>query len=90
MAIRNPNVYEKILLVLGIVVLMMGFSFIQKISIMIGFGWELLTLIFLWLTLVTMIIILSAAENMKEELKIVAANQLEELKLLRKELRGKR
>lgn len=90
MKLRDPNVYEKILLVLGILVLMIGFSFIQKVSAVIGFGWELLFLIFAWLILVTLIIILSAAENIKEELKMVAENQLGELKLLRKELKGKK
>ena len=84
MEVRQPNFYEKILLVLGILVLIIGFSFIQKLSPAIGFGFELLLLIFTWLILVILIILLSAAENMKEELKVVATAQLEELKLLRK------
>ncbi len=89
METRNPNLYEKILLVIGILVLVIGFAFIQKISSVIGFGWELMMLIFLWLILVTLIIVLSAAENTKEELKVVANNQLNEIRLLREEFKKK-
>ncbi len=88
--VRSPNLFEKILLVIGILVLIVGFAFIQKIATAIGFGWELLMLIFLWLILVTLIIVLSATENMKEELKIVTNAELAEVRLLREEFKRKR
>ncbi len=87
---RNPNLFEKILLVIGILVLIIGFAFIQKIAIAIGFGWELLSLIFLWLILVVLIIMLSAIENMKEELKLANNIEVAELRLMREEFKRKK
>jgi len=88
--IRKPTLYEKILLIIGILVLIIGFSFIQKVAVSTGFGYELLSLIFLWLILVTLIIILSASENMKEELKVVTQAELAEVRLMRQEMKKKR
>ena len=87
---RTPNLFEKILLVIGILVMIVGFAFVQMVSSAIGFGWELISLIFMWLMLVVLIILLSATENMKEELKIVSDNQLEELRLMRQDLKRRR
>ena len=87
--VRNPNLFEKILLVIGILVLIIGFAFIQKIAAVIGFGWELLALIFLWLILVVLIIMLSAIENMKEELKMANDIEVAELRLMRQEFKRK-
>lgn len=87
---RNPNLFEKILLVIGILVLIVGFAFIQKIAIAVGFGFELLSLIFLWLTLVVLIILLSAIENMKEELKLANDIEIAELRLMRQDFKRKK
>jgi len=88
--VRNPNLFEKILLVIGILVLIVGFAFLQKIALAVGFGFELLSLIFLWLTLVVLIILLSAIENMKEELKLANDIEIAELRLMREEFKRKK
>lgn len=85
--VRNPNVFEKVLLVLGVAIVLIGYSFIYRMfkfeSLL---SWDAIHAIFLWLILIGVIIMVAVTENMKEELRIVIENQNEELKLLRKEV----
>lgn len=89
--IRTPNFFEKILLFLGIVIVLVGYGLIYKVfSITQAMTWETLIVIFLWLALIGIIILIAVSENMKEELRIVIENQLNELRLLREEIKKKR
>ena len=88
---RNPNLFEKILLVFGVFIIITTYTIIHKLIAAKGFfSFEALQTIFLWLILLVMVIMTSVNENTKEELKIVIQNQLDEIKLLRKELRKKK
>lgn len=89
---RQPNVFEKILLLIGILIVIIGYSFIHKMYLSTGMNltWDLLNVMFLWLILAVMLIQLAVNENVKEELKLVVQEHLEEIKLLRKDLTKKR
>lgn len=83
---RNPNIFEKFLLIVGIFILIVGYGFIQRaLNINQTNHWLFLQSIFLWLMLVVLIILLAVNENMKEELKLIQEEQLEEIRVLRKE-----
>ncbi|MCX8146969.1 MAG: hypothetical protein N3D84_00705 [Candidatus Woesearchaeota archaeon] len=86
---RKPNLFEKILLFIGIAVLMTGYGFIHRQVSIEGFNIYSLIAIFMWLSLVALIIIAAANENIKEELKKIAELQLQEIRLLREEIRKK-
>ncbi|MEM4336948.1 MAG: hypothetical protein QXG86_03010 [Candidatus Woesearchaeota archaeon] len=90
--IRTPNFFERVLLVIGALVIIVGYGVIRRVWELTGknFGWEIVTTIFLWLILIALVILLAVSENMKEELKIVVENQLNEIKLLREEIRYKK
>ncbi len=89
--VRTPNAFEKILLIIGILIVMIGYGLIYKVfSVTQTLTWEGLFAIFLWLILICIIILVAVAENMKEELRMVIENQLTELKLLREEVKKKR
>ena len=88
--IRTPNFFERMLLIIGVLVIIVGYGVIYRVSQITGtFGWETVAAIFLWLILIAVVILLAVSENMKEELKQVLENQVEEIKLLREELRRK-
>lgn len=91
MNLRMPNLFEKILLVIGILVVMIGYGMIYRVfQADPTLSWSSLTVIFLWLVLICLVIMISVMENMKEELKAVVENQLSETKLMREELRQHR
>ena len=85
---RNPNVFEKVLLVVGIAIVMIGYTFIHRMYTYSGsvLTWELIMSMLLWLIGLVLIIGLAVSENVKEELALVAKNQLNELKLIKEEL----
>jgi len=88
--VRKPNVFEKILLLIGVAVLMIGYGFIhQQVR---AEGVTLLTIetIFMWLVLVALIILIAVSENMKEELKQILALNAEEVRLLRQSMEKKK
>ncbi|PIN86437.1 hypothetical protein COV19_04735 [Candidatus Woesearchaeota archaeon CG10_big_fil_rev_8_21_14_0_10_44_13] len=86
---RKPNTFEKILLVVGVAVLMVGYGLIHWQISLIGFTIDIIMAIFLWLMLVALIIIAAANENIKEETKHIIELQLQEIRLLREEVRRK-
>ena len=88
--IRQPNAFEKVLLIIGILVVMIGYGLIHRMVILQGFGWPTLEAILLWFILIFIIIIAAVNENMKEELRDVVENQLNEIRLLRTEMRLKK
>ena len=81
--IRNPNLFEKILLVLGIFFVMFGYAMIHKMVITSGMlNWSFVQGVFLWLIIVILIILVAVVENVKEELKIIIGKHGEEIRLL--------
>ncbi len=88
MRVRTPNFFEKILLIIGVLIILLGYSFVYRVwqadSIL---SWAAVQTIFLWIILICVIILVAVSENTKEELRIVIENQTEELKLLREDLR---
>jgi magnesium-transporting ATPase (P-type) len=87
---RKINLFEKILLCIGILVIIIGYFFVYGMVSKQGLSWDALHSTFLWLILIVMIIVAAVNENMKEELKVVINNQLKEMKLLRDDLKRKR
>jgi magnesium-transporting ATPase (P-type) len=86
---RKLNLFEKILLTIGMFVIVIGYFFVHGLVIKQGMSWDALQATFLWLILVVMIIVAAVNENMKEELKMVIVNQLQEMKLLREDMKRK-
>ena len=81
--IRSPNLFEKILLVLGIFFVMFGYALIHKMVVASGaMNWDFVIGIFLWLIIVTLMILVAVVENVKEELKIIINKHGEEISLL--------
>lgn len=85
---RKPNMFENILLIIGILIIIVGYAFVQKRVLIEGFTTAVLQTVFLWLMLSALVIIVSVTENMKEELKDVVNNQLKEIRFLRAEVKN--
>ncbi len=80
---RKPNFFEKILLLIGVILIIAGYGLMHGRIIADGMiTWNAIQAIFIWLVLVVLVILLAVNENMKEELKIIAGQQLNEIKLL--------
>ncbi len=88
--IRTPNIFEKVLLVLGVAIVLVGYALIYRMFKFESFlTWDAIHSVFLWLILIGVIILVAVAENMKEELRIVIENQNQEMRLLREEIKKK-
>lgn len=88
---RRPNIFEGVLLIIGLVLIVLGYVVIYRVFITEGFlSWNLLQTLFLWILMILLVILAAVNENMKEELKIVIENQAEEMRLLRRDLSGKK
>jgi uncharacterized membrane protein len=78
------NFFEKLLLIIGLAVTVVGFYYINKMYTGEGrLSWALLQAAFLWLLLLFMIILTDSNESIKEELKEVVQKHVEETKLLK-------
>ena len=79
---RHTSIFEKMLLVVGFLVLIMGYFFINRVFIEEGYrvSWGFLQTVFLWLLMVIFIIMLAIGEDIKEGILL---EQLEEIKLLK-------
>ena len=86
---RKINLFEKVLLIIGILVIIIGYLFVYGFVAKEGLSWEALQTTFIWLLLIVMIIVAAVNENMKEELKIVINNQAKEMRLLREDFQRK-
>jgi|TARA_B100002003_G_scaffold250628_1_gene290739 energy-coupling factor transporter transmembrane protein EcfT len=84
---RKINLFEKGLLIIGILIIISGYLFVYGFVAKEGLSWNALQTTFLWLLLIVMIILAAVNENMKEELKVVINNQVKEMKLLREDLK---
>ncbi len=87
--LRAPNVFERILLIIGMLIIVVGYALINKVVKVEGFTSTTLIAIFVWLALICIVIVASVAENTKEELRVIIENQLQELKLLREDIKRK-
>ena len=90
MKIRKTSSFEKMLLIVGLLILVIGYMLISKAYIIEGsqLSWGFLQTIFLWLLMVIFIILLAIGEDIKEGILI---EQLEEIKSLKDAiLKGKK
>jgi len=88
---RQPNLFEHILLAMGIIAVGVGYFFVQTVITKAGlFTYESSVVIILWFVLIILIILTAVNENSKEELKIIIRQQHEEMKLLRDDIKRKR
>lgn len=88
---RSPNVFERILLVVGIVIIIVfGFLMQNQIRIDGFYSWACMQTILLWAVLLAILVLISVNENLKEELRMVLENQTEQLELLRQGVQKKK
>lgn len=82
---RRLNFFEKVLLLVGLAVTMVGFYYINKLYTGEGhLTWAVLQAAFLWLLLLFMIILTDSNESIKEELKEMIGQHVEETRILKK------
>jgi len=86
---RKLKFYEKILLIICLLVIGIGYFYIYSFTIKHGISWQAIQTIFLWLLLIVGIFALIILEGVKEELKIVHLDNVNETKLLRQDLKRK-
>ena len=80
---RRPNFFEKILLLVGVILIIVGYGLMHNRIVADGvLTWQAIQAVFTWLVLVVLVILLAVNENMKEELKVIAERQLSEIRLL--------
>ncbi|MBI2654482.1 hypothetical protein HYX02_06780 [Candidatus Woesearchaeota archaeon] len=88
---RRTSLFEKLLLIVGFFVLVIGYFFINKAFVSEGFviSWGFLQTVFLWLLMVIFIILLAIGEDIKEGILLEQLDELRELKegLLKKKNR---
>lgn len=88
---RKPNMFEKVLLFLGIGSVGVGYFFVHKVALSYGlYSSQTTNALLLWMVMLILVILTAVSENSKEELKIIINQQSEELKLLRSDMRRKR
>ncbi|MBI2134805.1 hypothetical protein HYU09_02365 [Candidatus Woesearchaeota archaeon] len=85
--IRKTSSFEKMLLIVGLLVLVIGYMLIGKVYAIEGsqLSWGFLQTIFLWLLMVIFIIMLAIGEDIKEGILL---QQLEEIKGLKEFMRA--
>jgi len=89
MAKRSTSIFEKLLLVVGLLILIIGYFLINKVLVAEGYkiSWGFLQTVFLWLLMVIFIIMLAIGEDIKEGILL---EQLDEIKNLKEEILKKR
>ena len=81
---RKINLFEKILLVVGLGVTVVGFYLIRMAYMTEqGLTWLMLLTIFSWLTVLILFIVSSLNADVKEELMRILHDQVEETRLLK-------
>lgn len=86
---RPTSIFEKLLLVVGFLVLVIGYFFINRAFMTEGYqiSWGFLQTVFLWLLMVIFIIMLAIGEDIKEGILL---QQLEEMKAIRDSIMKKK
>ncbi len=82
MKIRKTSSFEKMLLIVGLLILVIGYMLISKAYVVEGsqLSWGFLQTIFLWLLMVIFIILLAIGEDIKEGILIEQLNEIKSLK----------
>jgi len=82
---RKINMFEKLLLLTGLAIGVVGFMFINFLFQADGnlMSWNMLITIFIWLTLIFIVILCAIQENQREEIGMITHKQSEETRLLR-------
>ena len=82
MKIRKTSSFEKMLLIVGLLILVIGYMLIGKAYVIEGsqLSWGFLQTIFLWLLMVIFIILLAIGEDIKEGILIEQLNEIKSLK----------
>ena len=82
--IRTPTIFEKLLLVVGIVVVIIGYGIIHKLALIDkALSWNMILSIFLWMLVILLIVMTAVTENVKEEVRAVLEREIEKIRLLR-------
>jgi len=82
--LRKANFFEKLLLIVGLAVGVIGFYLIDKIYRAEGYlNWFMIVAIFSWLTLIFLIIISDTNEDLKEEFVYMQKEQNKYLREIR-------
>jgi hypothetical protein len=97
-AYKQINLFQKLLLIVGIGIILIGFYFTNNLFVADGkLSWDALIAGFLWMALILILILADSAETIKQELKEVITElrdiqkeQLMETKLLRDDLKRKK
>ena len=88
---RRTSIFEKLLLIVGFLVLIIGYFLINKVFIAEDYkvSWGFLQTVFLWLLMVIFIIVLAIGEDIKEGILLRQLDEIRELKeaLLKKKNR---
>ena len=83
--VRTLNFFEKLLLIVGLAITIIGFYFINRLYIGEGrLSWALIQASFLWLLLIFIVILTDSNESVKEELKDAITQHIEETVLLKR------
>ena len=82
---RRTSIFEKMLSVVGLLILVIGYFFINKVFIAEDYkvSWGFLQTVFLWLLMVIFIILLAIGEDIKEGILL---EQLDEIKSLKESM----
>jgi|TARA_B100001964_G_C14259068_1_gene614255 hypothetical protein len=80
--VRKTSSFEKMLLIVGMLILVLGYMLINKTYVAEGgqLSWGFLQTIFLWLLMVIFIILLAIGEDIKEGILIEQLEQITALK----------
>jgi hypothetical protein len=81
---RKINIFEKILLPVGVGLTFFGFYLIylaDQYNTLIG--WIKLATVFIWMMLLFIVIVAATTEDMKEELSLIQREHITEIKLMR-------
>ena len=84
---RESTVFEKLLLVVGVMISIAGFWIINSVFLKTPIvDWSFVTSVFLWLLLIFVVILTDSNESIKEELGTIIKEHIEETKMLKKEV----
>ena len=85
---QRATFFEKLLLVVGISIGILGFWLINTAYYKEPtLSWQFIMSIFLWLLLIFVVILTDSNESIKEELRIIIKEHIDETKLLREEVK---
>ena len=88
--IRKPTVFEKLLLVVGIIVVIVGYGLIHKLVLIDNaMSWNMIITIFLWMLMILLIVITAVTENVKEEIGAVLNKEIAKIRILKQDMKHK-